>query len=140
LSEGRFLANPEAVNEFSDLQFLAYHSLLPRFCQQGEQLAASRREVEALRLFKRALDSDSDPDQAHNNLGVIYWQRGQRHRALEHFAAAVAENPRYRPAVINYGEALGLSGHAGQSRRVYSDYLQLNTADTGIKTLLEAAN
>jgi len=140
LSEGRFLSNPEAVNEFSDLQFLAYHSLLPRFCQQGEQLAASRREVEALRLFKRALDSDSDPDQAHNNLGVIYWQRGQRHRALEHFAAAVAENPRYRPAIINYGEALALSGQAGQSRRVYSDYLQLNTPDTGIKTLLEAAN
>jgi ADP-heptose:LPS heptosyltransferase len=137
---GRPLWNANALNEFADLQFLNYHTLLPRLCAQGEQLSASQRDVEALRLFKRALEADSDPDQAHNDLGVIYWNRGQRHKALEHFAAAVAENPRYRPAVINYGEALSLAGHPDQSREVYTRYLQLDSSDAGIKSLLTMTN
>ena len=140
LFEDRFLANAEAANEFSDLQFLTYHSLIPRLCQQGEQLALAKREVESLRVLKRALEADSDPDQVHNNLGVIYWNRGQRHKALEHFEAALAENPRYRPAVVNYGEALALSGRAWQAREVYSNYLQQNQADDGIKMLLKNTN
>ena len=140
LFEGRPLWNESALNEFADLQFLNYHALLPRLCHQGEQLTANRREVEAVHFFKRALASDSDPDQAHNNLGVIYWNRGQRHQALEHFAAAVAENPLYRPAVINYGEALALSGRADQSRQVYANYHQRNVCDYGIKALLETTH
>ena len=140
LFEGRPLWNSNALNEFADLQFLNYHAMLSRLCQQGEQLANNQREVEALRFFKRALEADSDPDLAHNNLGVICWNRGQRHKALEHFAAAVAENPRYRPAVINYGEALALSGQADRSREIYSSYLRLNAGDAGIQALLEMNN
>jgi len=140
LFQDRPLWSSQSLNEFADLQFLNYHTMLPRLCQQGEQMTASHREVEAQRYFKRALEADSDPDQAHNNLGVIYWNRGQRHKALEHFAAAVAENPFYRPAVINYGEALSLSGQAGQSRQVYQRYLQINALDTGVKALLEMTN
>jgi tetratricopeptide (TPR) repeat protein len=128
------------MNEFADLQFLNYQSIVPRLCQQGERLSAGQRDVEALRYYKRALESDSDPDQAHNNLGVVFWNRGQRHQALEHFAAAVAENPRCRPAVINYAEALSLSGQSGRSREIYAQYLQLDAADTGIKALLEMTN
>ncbi len=140
LFDGRPCWNGGALNEFADLQFLAYHTLLPRLCLQGEKLASRQREVEAFRVFNRALEADSDPDLAHNNLGVICWNRGQRHRALEHFAAALAENPRHRPAVINYGEALALSGHADHARQVYSGYLKLDDADIGIKSLLEMTN
>jgi ADP-heptose:LPS heptosyltransferase/tetratricopeptide (TPR) repeat protein len=140
LFEGRPLWNSNALNEFADLQFLNYHALLPRLCQQGEQLALAKREVESLRVLKRALEADSDPDQVHNNLGVIYWNRGQRHKALEHFEAALAENPRYRPAVVNYGEALALSGLSARACEVYSNYLRQNQADDGIKTLLTNTN
>lgn len=140
LFEDRFMANPEAVNEFSDLQFLAYHALIPRLCQQGEQMALANREVESVRLLKRALEADSDTEQAHNNLGVIYWNRGQRYKALEHFEAALLENPNYRPAVVNYGEALSSFGRQNQAREVYTNYLRENAADDGIKLLLNSSN
>jgi|GEM_PF-5574740 len=136
LFEGRPLWNSAAQNEFADLQFVNYPALLPRLCQQGEQLAGSQREIEAGRVFKRALAQDSDADLAHNNLGVLCWQRGERHQAFEHFAAALTDNPGCRPAVINYGEALALAGRAGEAQSIYRQFLK-KQADEGVQALLE---
>ena len=135
----RFVPNPEATNEFADLQFLAYHELLPRLCKEGENLAAQRRRVEARRVFKRALEMDTDTMVAHNNLGVLCWQDGDRLRAFRHFEAALADDPAYRPAVINYGEALTLAGQADRARGIYNGFLQREPEDAGIRALLASA-
>jgi ADP-heptose:LPS heptosyltransferase/tetratricopeptide (TPR) repeat protein len=139
LFDGRPLWNANALNEFADLQFVNYHALLPRLCQQGEHLAGGKREVEAMRVFKRALDLDSDTDNVHNNLGVLCWQRGERSKAVEHFEAALVDNPRYRPALINYGEALTLSGRATEAQQAYVNFLKQED-DAGIRALIEASN
>jgi len=139
LFEGRPLLNANLFNEFSDLQFLAYHSLIPRLCLQGEGLSARGREVEAGRLFKRALEMDSDAEAAHNNLGVLCWRRGQQRKAMEHFEEALADNPRYRPALVNYGEALSLAGRAGEARKIYDAFLR-DGEDAGIRALMETNN
>jgi tetratricopeptide (TPR) repeat protein len=137
LFEGRPCWRPETLNEFPDLQFVSHQGFLRRICQEGELLAHRKRPVEAMRLFQLALERDSDLEQAHNGLGVICWQRGERERAVGHFRAALRENPGYRPAVINCAEALTLSGRAEQARDVYRDYLQREQADAGVRSLQE---
>ncbi len=137
LFDGRPCWNPDALNEFADVQFINHQGLPLRLCQEGELLARRRRPVEAMRLFQEALDRDSDLDQAHNNLGVVSWHRGERARGAGHFRAALRENPRYRPAVINYAEALTLTGHAEEARSVYQAYLELEQTDAGVRSLLE---
>jgi ADP-heptose:LPS heptosyltransferase/tetratricopeptide (TPR) repeat protein len=137
LFEGRPCWRPEALNEFADLQFVSHQGFLRRICQEGEKLAHHQRPVEAMRMFQAALERDSDPDQAHNGLGVICWQRGERARALEHFRAALQENPGYRPAAINGAEALMLSGRAEEARDVYRDYLRREPSDEAVRSLQE---
>jgi tetratricopeptide (TPR) repeat protein len=137
LFEGRPCWNPEALNEFADLQFVSHQGFLRRLCQEGELLARLHRPVEAMRHFQAALERDSDVDQAHNNLGVICWQRGDRERAFRHFRAALGENPRYRPAAINYAEALALAGRAEDARSAYDEYLRRQASDPGVRALRE---
>lgn len=138
LFEGRPMWN-QALNEFADLQFVNYHAMLPRLCAQGETLAQRQQEVEAMRVFRRAVELDSDIESARNNLGVLCWQRGERMKAFEYFEAALAENPNYRPAVINYGEALALSGRSAEAQKLYADYTARHD-DVGIRALIESNN
>lgn len=136
LFDGRTCWNNDTPNEFADLQFLNYHALLPRLCDQGELLAVDNRSFEAGMLFKRAIEMDSDVAQAHNNLGVLAWQQGDRSRAIDYFEAALLEDPQYRPAVINLGEALSLLGDSTRSQGVYTGYLAKTPADAGVNSLL----
>jgi ADP-ribose pyrophosphatase len=55
-------------------------------------------------LFLKAIELDLEPSVAHNNLGVIYWERGDIEKAMEHLSRAIQENPGYRDAVVNYSE------------------------------------
>ncbi|HYC79095.1 MAG TPA: tetratricopeptide repeat protein, partial [Planctomycetota bacterium] len=55
--------------------------------------------------LKRSLDFYPTPA-AHNNLGLIYMQSGDRDRAREQFRAAVRLDPNYDPALQNL-ERLG---------------------------------
>jgi ADP-heptose:LPS heptosyltransferase/tetratricopeptide (TPR) repeat protein len=139
LFENRLIPNPEINNEFATLQFLAYHALIPRLNEQAEHLVGERREVEAIRMLKHALETDSSPDQANNNLGVLFWQRGEHCKALEYFEAALLENPAYRPAVINYGEALVLTGAVQNAQTVYAAYLARHP-DPGVRALINQNN
>ena len=92
-----------------------------------------------MRVFRRAVELDSDIESARNNLGVLCWQRGERMKAFEYFEAALAENPNYRPAVINYGEALALSGRSAEAQKLYADYTARHD-DVGIRALIESNN
>jgi ADP-heptose:LPS heptosyltransferase/tetratricopeptide (TPR) repeat protein len=138
LFEDRIILNREARNEFSDLQFLDYGDMSPRLCKEGERLVSQRRVFEARRVFKRALDMDSDAMVAHNNLGVLCWRDCDRLRAFRHFEAALVEDPCYRPAVVNYAEALRISGRAVEARVVYMNYLHHDPCDAGIRALADS--
>lgn len=53
---------------------------------------------------------------AHNNLGLMYWDRGQLAEAEAHFRAALAANPRHYEALCNLG-AVGLrQGRLAEAR------------------------
>jgi ADP-heptose:LPS heptosyltransferase/tetratricopeptide (TPR) repeat protein len=137
LFEKRPCWNPRALNDFADLQFVNHRGIVQRVCQEGELLVHQHRPVEAMRVFKQAVERDTDLPLAHNNLGVLAWRRGERQRALRHFAVALAEDPSYRPAVINYAEVLSLTGAAAEAARVYADFLQREPGDAGVRALAE---
>lgn len=136
LFEGRPLWNPEAMNDFSALGFVNHRGFLRPLCQEAELMAHGGRIVESMRLFKAAIERDSEPEHAHNDLGVLRWQRGERELALSHFRAALRENAAYRPAVINYGELLSDGGQTEQARDVYRHYLKTAGSDAGVEMLL----
>ncbi len=56
--------------------------------------------------LKKALGYDEQYDEVHNALGVLYEEQGQDDFAERHYRRAVALNPDYTLAVINYGRFL----------------------------------
>jgi 8-oxo-dGTP pyrophosphatase MutT (NUDIX family) len=76
------------------------------FNERGKQLYHSGHVAEAERLFKNALEFESERLEANNNLGVLYWEAKNCKKSIEHMNLAIRENPEYRDAVINYTELL----------------------------------
>jgi tetratricopeptide (TPR) repeat protein len=69
----------------------------------------SERELEALRSFARRIDpADAG---AHNNLGVLYHQKGLVAEAIEQFTHALELDPRMETARANLEIAFRASGH-----------------------------
>ena len=56
---------------------------------------------EAMREYQAALRINPDYSDAHNNLGVVYWQRGRLDEAKREFQTALRLNPRYVAARNN---------------------------------------
>ena len=69
-----------------------------------------------IRLWEHALKVSPDNYMAHNNLGSALLDENRIEKAVEHFAAAVALNPRYDPA--QYNLALGLVQQGKQAQAV----------------------
>jgi tetratricopeptide (TPR) repeat protein len=55
------------------------------------------------RLWRHAIEKNPRAWMAHNNLGLIYFDRGQYAEAESHFRAAIAANPRHYEALCNLG-------------------------------------
>ena len=72
----------------------------------------SERERDVLRSFARRIDA-ADAG-AHNNLGVLYWQKGLVTEAIEQFAQALELDPRMDVARANLEIAYRASGHYDQ--------------------------
>ena len=71
--------------------------------------APSERDLTVLRSFARRIDpSDAG---AHNNLGVLYFQKGLVDEAIVQFARALELDPRMQVAQTNLDIAYGNSGH-----------------------------
>jgi tetratricopeptide (TPR) repeat protein len=69
----------------------------------------AEREREVLRSFARRIDpADAG---AHNNLGVLYWQKGLASEAIEQFTQALELDPRMEVARANLEIAYRASGH-----------------------------
>src|SRR5678809_319301 len=69
----------------------------------------SERDRDVLRSFAKRIDpSDAG---AHNNLGVLYWQKGLASEAIEQFTQALELDPRMEVARANLEIAYRASGH-----------------------------
>ena len=73
---------------------------------QGEELFGTGNMTEAAKLFQRAIDLDPANEDAHNNLGVIYWQNNNPMEAIRCFQEAIKLNPGNINAIDNLSEAL----------------------------------
>jgi tetratricopeptide (TPR) repeat protein len=79
---------------------------------QGNQLARARELVEAGRIedaiaqYRLVLAENPDNLKAHNNLGVLFDELGQRGTAVEHFEEALRVEPENVEVLTNYGSAL----------------------------------
>jgi len=108
--------------------------------EMGEDLYQAGNIGKAIALFRRAVDENRDPAAAHNNLGVIFWQRGEREEALRHLAAAVGERPPFKPAVINYSRILISLNRAIDARSICSAYLEGHPNDNDIMNIIRETN
>ncbi|MSO73702.1 MAG: hypothetical protein EXQ99_00905 [Alphaproteobacteria bacterium] len=61
---------------------------------------AMRRFDDALHYFERALPLEGDDAITRFNIGLCYAARGEGDAAIEAYSAALARDPRYRPAAI----------------------------------------
>lgn len=119
-----FLESPE------DIASGFFNSDLASLSEQGEMLFMTGDTQAAEEMFMKALSLDQDSDAAHNNMAVIFWQKGEADASFRHFAAALAKNRDYRPAVINYANALLSLGRKSNARKVANDYIRNHPEDT----------
>ena len=108
--------------------------------EMGEEFYQAGDIDKAIAVFHQAVDRDQDAAAAHNNLGVIYWQRGEKEAALEHLAAAVGKEPAYKPAFINYSRILLSLSRPSDARSVCSAYLREHPNDDDVINIIRETN
>lgn len=74
------------------------------FNEHGEQRFAQGDRTGALAAFLRALELDPACAEAHNNLGVLYWQEQRTVEAAAHLKRATELDPTLEEAALNYQE------------------------------------
>jgi tetratricopeptide (TPR) repeat protein len=72
----------------------------------GDVRLAQKRGPEALDYYERAMRLDTAYAQGHNNLGVLYSERGDYDRAIREHELAIHFDPRLAEAHANLGVAL----------------------------------
>ena len=103
--------------------------------QQGEDLFAKDNFDGALDAFTKALDIDQNNATTHNNLGVLYYNRGDKEKAFSHYKKAAE----LQPANITFQKNLAdfyyvELGRVEEAMEIYVEVLNINPED--IETLL----
>ncbi|MBV8274142.1 MAG: tetratricopeptide repeat protein [Verrucomicrobia bacterium] len=62
----------------------------------------------------------------HNNLGLVFFRRGQAEEAIKHFQKALEINPNYAEAHSNLGAALGRKGQVDEAVEQFRKALEIN--------------
>jgi tetratricopeptide (TPR) repeat protein len=65
----------------------------------------------------------------HYNLGIVYFQKGQGDKAIEHYRKALEINPDYAEAYTNLGNALSQDGHVDDAIVQYQKALDISPND-----------
>lgn len=87
----------------------------------------SSKDREALRSFARRIDANDAG--AHNNLGVLYYNKGLFEEAVSAFMRALELDPRMQVAQRNLEVAYLHGGHANRRIAELREHLRLNPSD-----------
>jgi len=102
---------------------------------QAVQLASSGDDSEAALILERLLKSYPGFALAHNDLGVIAYRSGDKHKAIEHYENAARLEPGNTTFRKNLGDCYWVGfGRAEDAMKVYVDILKTDPGD--IETLL----
>jgi len=112
-----------------------HHAATPSESYRNQQLAAelthaatklmSEDPVKAEALLRDAIDADLYHGPAHNNLGVIYLNRGELYLAAEEFDWARRLMPGHPDPRINLGLALERGGKYGEALDAYASAIEV---------------
>ena len=82
-------------------------------------------QAQAIALYERVVDLDSDHAAAHINLGTLHYNRQNYTAAEEHYRAAIKIDPRYALAYFDLGNVLDETGRVTEAVKTYTAALQL---------------
>lgn len=89
-------------------------------------------------LWTHTLAVNSDSDVAHNGLGIVLWEKGQREEAISHFEKAVNIRPWFVNAQNNLAHALSLQGRWEEAIAHLQMSLQSQPDNTETRKILGA--
>ncbi len=84
---------------------------------QGVEAEKAGKLDAAEKAFLRVLAGGGDRAFVHNNLGIVYQQRGDHTRAVAEFREAIRLDPGYASPRILLGASLAAAGHEREARR-----------------------
>jgi len=79
--------------------------------EQGNKCLENSDIEKALEIFKNIIEIDPNNALAHNNLGLVYKEKGLYYTAMEEFEKSVELMPNYYKAMNNIGSVLYLQGN-----------------------------
>ena len=92
--------------------------------------------AKGIRYFKKYLEIDPFAEHVWNNLGVLYTDTGNMHRAEEAFDYALAINPSFVPACLGKAELLTNLERYTEAAAMYTELLNENNGDIEVLNLL----
>lgn len=96
-----------------------------RFFYQGLAFIDREEWDKAHTAFQRALDDDPELASAHNNLGILFKQKGQVEQALRHYRKAVDLLPASAEIYNNLGILLREMGRFHEAEKAYLNALRV---------------
>ncbi|MGH9528288.1 MAG: tetratricopeptide repeat protein [Terriglobales bacterium] len=82
-------------------------------------------QLQAVALYERVVELESDHAAAHINLGTLHYNRQNYSAAEEHYRAAIKIDPRYALAHFDLGNVLYETGRVTEAVKTYTTALQL---------------
>ena len=108
----------QATLDGNPSSWMAYNNL-------GTVMTERGRLPEAIALFKKSLQFESDFPETHYNMGLLYYKLGQMEDAIASYRKALRINPLYPEAYFNLGLALANSGHLEEAIANYNEALKI---------------
>lgn len=102
----------------------------------GERLFGDGDVDAAIETFRSILAGNPGHAAAHSNLGVVYWEIGERSKAVQHLMEAFRIAPDDRTTALNLGKALCDNGRFEAATHTLSTYLYRNPDDAEAGELL----
>jgi arylsulfatase A-like enzyme/Tfp pilus assembly protein PilF len=116
---------PAALNLFEEAERLEEAPAMVHN-KHGELLALLGRPHEAVEVFQRAIDSNSELPQPHYNLAVVYEELGQPDLAIDHYERAIEGAPTHFQAQFNLGRIYGRRGDLDRQQQLYEAAIESN--------------
>ena len=104
-----------------------------RLNQAGEDAYQQGNIDEAFRLFTEAVSIDQGCIVAHNNLGVLFWERRDAENALNHLLKALELDKNNRETVINISTVLAKLNERESALSICEQYLQSHPGDNELR-------